>query len=124
VTFSQFFRLLFQGLQTAELWCLLSLFVVHAGGTFAVQYALWLRLPDERRQGGWNALSWGAAVLLCPIPCLTMLPFCWVTRPRPGAGHAARALVFGVLWSAAVLVAVEIVSQLVLWLFGVQIAGM
>ncbi len=74
---------------------------------FAAQRVLLDRLPEERRERAWNALTWACA-LLWTGP-LSMIPFCFVTRPvQPeGAslgrrvGRGAGALGLGVLWAVA-----------------------
>jgi amino acid transporter len=68
--------------------------------TVAVQVVLKRRLPEERRERGWNGASWGAAVYAFGPG--SMLGFFWVTR-RPGKGGAALALLGGVLSAAAIL---------------------
>jgi hypothetical protein len=123
MTIGHFLGLFVKGLQTAELWFLICLVALQMGATYALQRALLSRMTPERRAQGWNAASWGAAILVCPTPFATMLPFCWVTRAKRGVGPGIVALLIGLAWSIGLLVAIEIGGQLLMWIFGVEIEG-
>jgi len=123
VSVGQLLGLFAKGLQSAELWFLLSLVALEMGTTFAIQRQLLLRMSDERRAQFWNQASWGAAILVCPMPSATMLPFFWVTRPRRGFGPGVVAILIGLASSAGLVVALDLVGQLWMWLVGLQIDG-
>ncbi|NUO51928.1 MAG: hypothetical protein HOV80_24015 [Polyangiaceae bacterium] len=123
MSISHFLGLFVKGLQTAELWFLIFLVAFQMGATYALQRALLSRMSPARRAQGWNGASWGAAILVCPWPFATMLPFCWVTRKRPGVAWGLLALLMGLAWSFGLLVAIETGGQLLMWLFGVEIEG-
>lgn len=74
--------------------------VLSIGLTVAVQLMVRSLLTPERRDRGWNAATWGAAVYA--FGPLSMLGFFWVTR-KPGALGAFEALALAVFAAAGVL---------------------
>lgn len=123
MSIGQLLGLFGKGLLSPELWFLICLVALQMGGTYALQRALWMRLSPERRAQGWNEISWGAAIFLAPMPWATMVPFCWVTRPRRGVGPGVVAILAGLAWSVGLVFALELGGRLLMWIFGVEIDG-
>lgn len=75
-----------------------------------LQRELLARMSAERRERMWNGLSWACA-LLWLHPALSMIPFAWVTRSKPGWKGGLLAIGWGLALAVVVVLVLELVGQ-------------
>jgi hypothetical protein len=106
----------------------LLLTALNYGLTYAVQRWDRGRLRPSQRAGAWNGASWGSALYVCG--CLSMIPWCWVTRQEwarwrrergvaAALGWSTLLLLAGVAAAAAILVVLTAAGELLGWALGI-----
>lgn len=118
----RFFSLCLVGLRQPALYGLVLQVIVSWLVPYALQRLLFARMGAERRERGWNALTWACALLWFAPNAASMIPFAWVTRPlsqRAGV-RQLLALGWGVALGVVTLVVQVLVSLVVAWLFGLE----
>lgn len=103
-----------RGIVEPAFWALVLQTVVANLLPYAVQSWRLRRMEAERRERGWNGLSWAVAVLT--LNAISMIPFEWVTRPRRGVEPGVVALAAGCDLMLLVVVATGVVNALIGWL--------
>jgi hypothetical protein len=98
--------------------------------TLAAQLIDRARMDPLQRQRVFLPATWGAALLYVPVPCLSMIPWVWVTRQewptwrQRGLGYATLrclgVLAAGVIAAAAVFGCFYVVALGCAWVLGVS----